>query len=241
MFTLLALRNEGSLEGFASHLFFPSASLRDPSAAAPLTNRSPHLHPLNLNRCHPACVVDHEGPRERSRSERSEGSSFRFPPRRALNVSAFHPLSFPFDLKLSTLNCFSLNFFRMNTCESVSKQRTLTPFRMNTCEKGGRGCPIIVNLNLALSGRPARGEAPSLSSRRACLSVADRPALSMVEGACPERGRRVDLQPFLLTTPYPPLTFYPLKPLPHMAHPYLCTRKNGPAAREPRYSPCAAS
>src|SRR6266481_4088848 len=27
----------------------------------------------------------------------------------------------------------------MNTCESVSKQRTLTSFRMNTCEKRGRG------------------------------------------------------------------------------------------------------
>src|SRR5712691_12845157 len=29
--------------------------------------------------------------------------------------------------------------FRMNTCESVSKQRTLTSFRMNTCEKTGGG------------------------------------------------------------------------------------------------------
>jgi hypothetical protein len=32
--------------------------------------------------------------------------------------------------------------FRINTCESVSKQMTLTPFRMNTYEKtGGRGYP----------------------------------------------------------------------------------------------------
>jgi hypothetical protein len=31
--------------------------------------------------------------------------------------------------------------FRMNTCESISKQTTLTVFRMNTCEKqGGGGC-----------------------------------------------------------------------------------------------------
>src|SRR5712671_3969048 len=30
----------------------------------------------------------------------------------------------------------------MNTCKSISKQRTLSPFRMNTCEKtGGRGAP----------------------------------------------------------------------------------------------------
>ena len=40
----------------------------------------------------------------------------------------------------------------------------------------------------------------------------------------------------LLTTHYPLLTSYPLKPLPHMAHPYTCTCKKGPAAREPRYS-----
>src|SRR5580700_5543002 len=32
-----------------------------------------------------------------------------------------------------------------------------------------------------------------------------------------------------------------LKPLLQMAHPYRCTCKKGPAAREPRYSPCAAS
>ena len=32
--------------------------------------------------------------------------------------------------------------FRINTCKSVSKQRTLTAFRMNTYEKqGGRGVP----------------------------------------------------------------------------------------------------
>jgi hypothetical protein len=34
---------------------------------------------------------------------------------------------------------FPSNSFRINTCESVSKQRTLTPFRMNPYEKGGRG------------------------------------------------------------------------------------------------------
>src|SRR6266852_6682151 len=32
-----------------------------------------------------------------------------------------------------------LTTFRINTCKSVSKQRTLTPFRMNTCEKRGEG------------------------------------------------------------------------------------------------------
>src|SRR5712664_15298 len=32
-----------------------------------------------------------------------------------------------------------LTSFRINTCKSVSKQRTLTPFRMNTYEKTGVG------------------------------------------------------------------------------------------------------
>jgi len=71
MITLLALRNEGSLEGFGSRLSLLSASLRAPSVASPFTNRSPHLHPPNSNRCHPACT-------ERSRSERSEVSAFAF-------------------------------------------------------------------------------------------------------------------------------------------------------------------
>jgi hypothetical protein len=31
------------------------------------------------------------------------------------------------------------NFFRINTCESVSKQITLTIFRINTYEKQGEG------------------------------------------------------------------------------------------------------
>ena len=37
--------------------------------------------------------------------------------------------------------CAPLSTFRINTCKSVSKQRTLTPFRMNSCEKprGGGG------------------------------------------------------------------------------------------------------
>ena len=35
-----------------------------------------------------------------------------------------------------------LSTFRMNTCKSVSKQRTLTAFRMNTYEKRGGGGPL---------------------------------------------------------------------------------------------------
>jgi hypothetical protein len=36
------------------------------------------------------------------------------------------------------------NSFRIRTCKSVSKQRTLTPFGMNTYEKtGGRGALLL--------------------------------------------------------------------------------------------------
>jgi hypothetical protein len=52
--------------------------------------------------------------------------------------------------------------------------------------------------------------------------------------------RLVSLPPYFITSLLR-LASVPLKPLPHMAHPYLCTCKKGPAAREPRYSPCAAS
>src|SRR5712691_9340115 len=43
------------------------------------------------------------------------------------------------DLDPAMQNATPVSLFRMNTCKSVSKQRTLTPFRMNTCEKRGEG------------------------------------------------------------------------------------------------------
>jgi len=39
----------------------------------------------------------------------------------------------------------AITTFRMNTCKSVSKQRTLTPFRMNTYAKTGGEGGVIVN------------------------------------------------------------------------------------------------
>jgi hypothetical protein len=38
-----------------------------------------------------------------------------------------------------------INTFRMNTCKSVSKQRTLSPSRMNTYAKPGGGGPSVVS------------------------------------------------------------------------------------------------
>ena len=42
------------------------------------------------------------------------------------------------------LYLMALNPFRINTCESVSKQRTLSTFKINTCKKQGGGVlPIL--------------------------------------------------------------------------------------------------
>jgi hypothetical protein len=57
------------------------------------------------------------------------------------------PLRAPIDSAISTFRALSIvqyaapiSPFRINTCKSVSKQRTLTTFRMNTYAKpGGRG------------------------------------------------------------------------------------------------------
>ncbi len=62
---------------------------------------------------------------------------------RGEGASTFHsrsPLSYP-------LSPCPSKPFRMNTCKSVSKQRTLTPFRMNTYEKMGGGGVLLLTRN----------------------------------------------------------------------------------------------
>ena len=60
----------------------------------------------------------------------------------------------------------SVSTFRINTCESVSKQTTSSPFRINTYEKTGEGAPVaqvrLLDLRLFLtfacsSERPLAG------------------------------------------------------------------------------------
>src|ERR1700682_1175497 len=65
----------------------------------------------------------------------SRPSDFRKPPDRSLSVASVSPVEcLPAHYPLLT-NRPPLTTFRINTCKSVSKQRTLTPFRMNTYEK----------------------------------------------------------------------------------------------------------
>src|ERR1700730_1397505 len=80
-----------------------------------------------------------------------------------------------YDLSLSGMRRFldrkkgrsggQLSTFRMNTCKSVSKQRTLTLFRMNTYAKtGGRGTPAINVRDAPGRTHSATGGACSLPS-----------------------------------------------------------------------------
>src|SRR6266852_2894829 len=61
--------------------------------------------------------------------------------------------------------------FRMNTCESVSKQSTLNTFRINTCEKQGGGGPRFPRLQRPASSiQPPEPYAPRGASIRCGLS-----------------------------------------------------------------------
>jgi hypothetical protein len=74
--------------------------------------------------------------------------------------------------------------FRMNTCESVSKQRTLTAFRMNTYEKH-RGEGV-----LWLTRNPKRDFYPEGASRPRDLPRS-RTLLAAGEPACRRQARKV--------------------------------------------------
>jgi hypothetical protein len=49
-----------------------------------------------------------------------------------------------------------LSAFKINTCKSVSKQRTLSPFRMNTCKKRGEGAIHVGNHAILADAREGR-------------------------------------------------------------------------------------
>jgi hypothetical protein len=68
-------------------------------------------------------------------------------------------------------NATPASTFRMNTCESVSKQRTLTTFRINTYEKQGEGAPSrsVITCNPGSLGRDPRNRPASL--RTLCVSA----------------------------------------------------------------------
>jgi hypothetical protein len=144
-----------------------------------------------------------------------------------------------------------------------SKTKDLKPFIICTYRKTGEGVPFSSAALLFLR-QPSAPDAARFVTSLLHHVVASTPArrnprnfnlfMSLLHNSRTPRGRgsrRPSVFSFqllafsthysLLTTHFPLLTSHPLKPPLQMAHPYLCTCKKGPAAREPRYSPCAAS
>jgi hypothetical protein len=80
---------------------------------------------------------------------------FRKSPDRPLSVASVSPVECLPATHYPPLTTHSpLTTFRINTCKSVSKQRTLTPFRINTYKKTGEGVPLqapVQNRHLPVS------------------------------------------------------------------------------------------
>jgi hypothetical protein len=201
------------------------------------------LHPPHSNRCHP---------------ERSEGSAFGFSRLRAVCVSAFtspnvatldaassiSPLSatlLPRAAAKGTKNTRVwvpvptvnpiVQFKRRlisnsHRITSFAHPHSLTPIESYSCKKQGEGVPLPPSRRRGTSYLCVAHRNPRNPSLFICLLHNSRTA----------RGLGGTTHHSLPTT-----HCSPLKPLLQMAHPYTCTCKKGPAAREPRYSTCAAS
>jgi hypothetical protein len=94
----------------------------------------------------------------------------------------------------------TLTTFRINTCKSVSKQRTLTPSRINTYKKQGKG------------GAPALPRLQRPASSTICASLSPVPSLDCAYFPSP-RGCTTSTLP-ISSSPWtfspPPTTRYPL-------------------------------
>src|SRR5216684_28080 len=96
---------------------------------------------------------------------------------RPLSVAAVSPVECLPDTHHPLLTTHSpLTTFRINTCKSVSKQRTLTPSRINTYKNTGEGVSLqTARLRSLLSFRWLRSCTPTAQSpatkARACSSA----------------------------------------------------------------------
>jgi hypothetical protein len=206
------------------------------------TSSSP-LHPLHSVECHSACTVYPEPRREPSRSERSEGFAFDFSPVCvSANVDALDAASslspLPATLTKNTRGWVSVPIvnpiFRFSDRPISNSHRIkffahphpLTPIESYSCKNRGEGVPST----------PSRVRGASCLCATHSNARNPFPLMGLLHGSLDTRGWGA-----LLTAHYPLLTLRSLKPPLQMAHPYLCTCKKGPAARETRYPPCAVS
>jgi hypothetical protein len=211
----------------------------NPRPSPSASNRS---HPLPPRKCHP---------------ERSEGSAFRFSSLCALCVSAFSSPNVDALDAASSLSPLSVTLTKNTrgggTSQSSAKNSNPDPslfdFRLLglfTLRSEG-GVVEGSSFNSSSSNSFTIRTYPKLARNPFAMSTSKTKDLKSFRIRTYEKrgggplASSVGNGLFLLTTHYFLLTSSPLKPLHQMAHPYTCTCKKGPAAREPRYSPCAAS
>jgi hypothetical protein len=192
-------------------------------------------------------------PQSEPRSERTRRTL------RALCVSAFSSLSLFSFRNLQTFQLTNLSISpRANShrITSFAHPHPLTPIESHLCKKQGGGVPLSARRGrrascLCVTRRNPNNSNPFMgllhNSRTprgggACFQRREVQFSSQCPRVTEHRSRDSVHGPRLTTHHSLPTTHsQPLKPPLQMAHPYTCTRKKGPAAREPRYSPCAAS
>jgi hypothetical protein len=191
------------------------------SPAASPTNRSRGPRPSHSNRCHP---------------ERSEGFAFRLSPYRALSVSLARPLF-----------SYSCALFCHNENDNL-----FVFGRFRTLSQKHPGWGYLLQAKIFSFGNLTTNYSP-LSTISFTIHTSKtqhlKPFRMNTYRKTGEGGPSFWFHPRLLrtihhsrlTTHYSLLTSSHLKPVRRTAHLYLCTCKKGPAAREPRYSLCAAS
>jgi hypothetical protein len=197
-----------------------------------VANPTSPLHPLHSMECHPACT-------EPSRSERSEGSAFDFSPACASpNVDALDAAS-----TLSPLSAtHTKNTRGGGTSQPPPKNSNRTPSAFNFQRSTFNGLSARVRINI--NPRHLRSLCFHTVTHSFAPSKTLSPVVSYLSTLFPQntRGGVTCFKPKILQMVlFSSSPLRPLKPLPQMAHLYTCTCKKGPAAREPRYSPCAAS
>ena len=138
-----------------------------------------------------------------------------------LRVLSRRNVSYPFRCsRPSSTETAILTTFRINTCKSVSKQRTLTLCRINTYKKPGRGYPSLLQLRQRPSYAPRGASIPCGFIRLRILPV--------TTGVYTPNARSAFVvnpsgSPFVITTiqtPFPPtpLFSHPSKSLGGVGH-----------------------
>jgi hypothetical protein len=213
----------------------------------PLPSASNRSRPLPPRKCHP---------------ERSEGSAFRFSSLCALCISAFSSPNVDALDAASSISPLSVTLTKNTrgggggtsqaSAKNTNPDPSLFDFRLlglftlrsegGVVEGSSFNSSSSNSFTIRTYPKPARNPfAMSTSKTKDLKSFRIRTYEKKGRGGPSHQALAADSFYSLPTTHYSLLTSSPLKPLPQMAHPYTCTCKKGPAAREPRYSPCAAS